>query len=403
MASPTLFSRRRGFTLVELLVVIAIIGILIALLLPAVQAAREAARRMQCQNNLKQMGLTLHNYHSALGSYPPLFIYDEARVFGTGVYAANGPDPTAWYTNAIWMLLPYMEGAQVANLYNKSKLWYDNLPQAAQSVIPTFYCPSNAHANQISDADPPGAYFKTLGLSIGTIFGLIDYGFSKGVTDTWCWNKTGGSIPLTEKGMFGVNWVTKERDIRDGLSNTFAMGEAAQGPQWRLTLNPWTPAEQTTPPPAIAAQTYGEMFAVNAWAAGEPNVTSLGSGLGFYVTTIAACTRDPLNRRPVTHSLCDDVNSAGWLSNKGGNCQSSINGSNGLGHRSSGFRSEHAGGGNFLYADGSVHFIQDGLEFRLPAGPSSVSPFTSSTPVIAGAYQALSTIAGGEVAQQPGT
>ena len=188
-----------------------------------------------------------------------------------------------------------------------------------------------------------------------------------------------------------VNLATKVADIRDGLSNTIAMGEGAQGPLWKMTPNPWTPPEQTGALPAQlpATSSYGEMFATNAWAAGQPNIPTLTSQ-GFYVTTIAGCTRDPLNRQFVTHSMVDENNPAHFT--QLGQCYSTINGGT---DRTSGFRSDHRGGGNFLFADSSVHFVQDTIEFRLPTAGTSTVPGLPSTQ-LAGVYQALSTTAGQE-------
>src|SRR6478672_7200841 len=100
--------QERGFTLVELLVVIAIIGILVALLLPAIQAAREAARRSQCANNLKQIGLALHNYHSARNKFPPGVVYD------TGTYSATMNAYNGWTRE----ILPYAEDSAIQKLYD---------------------------------------------------------------------------------------------------------------------------------------------------------------------------------------------------------------------------------------------------------------------------------------------
>ena len=375
-------SRSTGFTLVELLVVIAIIGVLIALLLPAVQQARESGRRIQCTNNLKQMGVALHSYMGSVGCFPPVFIYDISPA----AIAANRND---WYTHGLWMLLPYLEQQQLMQLYKPGIIWYQNPPAAAASVIPSFVCPSGSKQNPITSGDPPAAFFATLGLNIGSTFGLIDYVFCKGVTDAWCLRPM--SSPPRERGMFNVNSATKTADIRDGLSNTIAMGEGAQGPLWKLTPNPWTPAEMTGQFPAQLPSTssYGEMFATNAWAAGQPNIPTLTSQ-GFYVSSIGGCTRDPLNRQFVTHTMVDENNSTHFT--QLGQCFSSINGGT---DRTSGFRSDHSGGGNFLFADSSVHFIQDSIEFRLPtAATSTITGLPANQ--LAGVYQALSTVAGQE-------
>jgi len=136
----------RGFTLIELLVVIAIIAVLIALLLPAVQAAREAARRSQCVNNLKQLGLALHNYESAGGGFPPGIVNSQSNV---GEWATW----TAWSPQA--MLLPYMEQAPLYNAANFSFNCCQYGDQArdtnvtvALTRVANFLCPSDGPAGQ---------------------------------------------------------------------------------------------------------------------------------------------------------------------------------------------------------------------------------------------------------------
>src|SRR5215204_1992646 len=137
---------RRGFTLVELLVVIAIIGILVALLLPAIQAAREAARRTQCVNNLKQIGIAVQNYHDTRRKMPPMRVWDGDRTW-------------------LALILPHMEEQIVADMW-KSKgaggdpnrgCFYDQSVEYRTAIINSFYCPSMPHDSRIlTQADPPG-------------------------------------------------------------------------------------------------------------------------------------------------------------------------------------------------------------------------------------------------------
>ena len=136
---------RRGFTLVELLVVIAIIGILVALLLPAVQAAREAARRMSCTNHLKQIGLALHNYEGTYGVLPSGYVaYDDyPRI---GALPAEDYDPVTWDARPGWawgaLLLPYLEQAPLADaLDDRLPGWHPRHAALVQTRLPVFLCP----------------------------------------------------------------------------------------------------------------------------------------------------------------------------------------------------------------------------------------------------------------------
>ena len=123
---------RKGFTLIELLVVIAIIAVLIALLLPAVQAAREAARRASCQNNLKQLGLGLHNYHNTMNRFPSAL-----------TYMAGTPDVPTGIGSPLAAVLPYLEQTNLQNLLNPNQPWYLASPTVALMTISTFMCPSD--------------------------------------------------------------------------------------------------------------------------------------------------------------------------------------------------------------------------------------------------------------------
>ena len=189
---------RDGFTLVELLVVIAIIGILIALLLPAVQAAREAARRMQCANNLKQMGLAIHNYAETYASSFPI---------GSPGHARHGLFTT---------MLPYLELDVIHNQCALDRSTFDPLNEHARfEVIPAYRCPSYAgpevvrgDANSLRD----GAICCYQGVG-----GVIIPG--EPVT------AGGGCADIPKNGIFGFNEQRRLSDVTDGLSHTLAMGE----------------------------------------------------------------------------------------------------------------------------------------------------------------------------------
>jgi prepilin-type N-terminal cleavage/methylation domain-containing protein len=127
---------RHGFTLVELLVVIAIIGILVALLLPAIQAAREAARRSQCVNNLKQIGIAVQNYHDTTKKLPPMRVWDGDRTW-------------------LALILPHLEEGQVLSMWDpKLGCFYDQPYEMRTAIISSFYCPSMPHESRILIWDP---------------------------------------------------------------------------------------------------------------------------------------------------------------------------------------------------------------------------------------------------------
>ena len=204
--------RRKAFTLIELLVVIAIIAILVALILPAVQNAREAARRLQCKNNLKQIGLALQNYH------------DAHRVFPSGFIAVKDGAPAVHYggNGAGWaiMILPFMEQT---NLYETFDSRYSIIAERNQQLLRTsvasYNCPSDpkpkffqmeAEGEQEGEVDLPTANYVAM---FGT--GAIDF----------CEDLAGERTQCRGNGMFYHNSKTRMRDLRDGTSNTIAVGE----------------------------------------------------------------------------------------------------------------------------------------------------------------------------------
>jgi prepilin-type N-terminal cleavage/methylation domain-containing protein/prepilin-type processing-associated H-X9-DG protein len=342
-------SRRcSAFTLVELLVVIAIIGILVALLLPAIQAAREAARRSQCMNNLKQLGLAILNHESSLGRFPR----NEQVV----TQIAGGRFERRDLASHLVMLTPYLEEA---NLYDKLDLdpkakfvpgdqLVDGIPLRRLPLTP-LTCPSDpktglqqgdgikAWAGLSVGAVAVTSYAGSIGSQIMESFAgcnmrasnIVPAGGGKYDLDNdgedW-FNTTSNmkppcngagkgnirsdcAVPKHISGVFGrSNWAASIREIEDGTAHTIAMGEirpSSSGFQW---INGWTRSE----------------------------------GLWFATTAPINYVTDPEEVGPVP------VKCRNW--------EQDFN-------VAMGFKSLHAGGANFVFCDGSVHFLQDAIDY----------------------------------------
>jgi prepilin-type N-terminal cleavage/methylation domain-containing protein/prepilin-type processing-associated H-X9-DG protein len=344
-------ARRRAFTLIELLVVIAIIGVLIGLLLPAVQKAREAANRMRCENNLKQCGIALHSYHNVYSTFCPGF-----RV------GANGDVTHQGEATGFTYLLPFIEEQSVARLYDQRQPWYWYTNDAAVPIpVATYRCPSNP-APPVLDLTPWAGSIAGAsgnGKAVGSC-GINDYAFCRGTCGTLNPNWT--LIPLARRGVFNIEWVPTQggqplhpagvaiRDIMDGTSNTIAMGDAAYG-------------SKQFPLPA------GGLL-IQSWSAANTGCASQGYPGNFYGSVLAVTANQkpvPMNQSPATPTQSSGCNAVSSDPGDGSGKIDSI----------SGFRSLHAGNGcNFLFCDGSVHFISQGIDQTT--------------------YQALSTYAGGE-------
>jgi prepilin-type N-terminal cleavage/methylation domain-containing protein/prepilin-type processing-associated H-X9-DG protein len=340
----------RGFTLVELLVVIAIIGVLIALLLPAVQAAREAARRSQCLNNLKQYGIALHNYHLTFDKFP--------------AGAVMKLTPTQVYANANTELLTYFEDEALHGIYNQDKPWEGQLPGVVATVIPVFRCPSSSASNPLVDA--------LLGQVVNdSVFGIAEYAFCMGYTDAFCAQPgvLAGHIPVTQQGMFNIAWGASVRQITDGTSKTIAIGDASGDPKWQLCHL----ADCTTA--SLVTDSLGQIpVASIGWIIGEPNSTSFYSVLGPK-SSIYASTVEPMNKFPVTDTFLDyGQYVSDFAAFKAGTpahyCKPSYEGGK---HAVSNFRSDHPGGCNFLMADGAVVFLSEAIDMAAYRARSTIA------------------------------
>jgi prepilin-type N-terminal cleavage/methylation domain-containing protein/prepilin-type processing-associated H-X9-DG protein len=331
---------RAGFTLIELLVVIAIIGVLISLLLPAVQKVREAANRTQCQNNLKQIGLGLHNYHDVHKRFPPGYI-DANRA--TSASASGTPDNDVgpgwgWAS----LLLPYVEQE---NVYRRIDFGQTvgmgvNL-QISQQPLAVFQCPSD----DLQDAF--GVYDSTFSTPIATLAHGNYVGCNGWVE---CFNNAGGffsggvgndGLPGTTgaaaNGVFYRNSKTNIASVIDGLSNTIIVGERSSN----HSPSTWTGAVPGGRCPAwMATQPFAQPYAPPPGPAYDN--ADFGEAL-----ILAHCNATHL---PNADFPVFDADT---------------------------FYSKHPSGTNFLFGDGSVHFLSSGID-----------PTT---------YQNLSTIAGGEV------
>jgi len=210
--------RARGFTLIELLVVIAIIAILIALLLPAVQQAREAARRASCKNNLKQIGLALHNYHDTTGAFPSGWIGVEASTATPRPYV-NGVSGMGWHV----MLLPYLDQAPLYQQLNFGQpVSHADNNELFTTILTVFRCPSDSGPERwdLAQEGSPGTILKSQ-LPTANYVGVF------GTTEIHnCESLTPGQI-CRSNGTFSHNSVIRMSDFIDGSSNTIVVGERA--------------------------------------------------------------------------------------------------------------------------------------------------------------------------------
>ncbi len=220
---------RRAFTLIELLVVIAIIGVLIALLLPAVQAAREAARRIQCTNNLKQLGLALHNYHDMHDCFPPGRIWKAGPPGPTFPTIFSGTPNTPWFV----LMLPQFEQQALYNAFNYS-LGAEGFAGPGLAPVAGYFANSTVSATKISTFQCPSDRQMEFQITPQYLGGALsgpkltkgNYAVSWGNTN-WRQGTVGSQTYL--KSAFGHDMNINTASIRDGTSSTVFVGEVLQG------------------------------------------------------------------------------------------------------------------------------------------------------------------------------
>ncbi|XZE17563.1 DUF1559 domain-containing protein [Pirellulaceae bacterium SH449] len=358
---------RKGFTLVELLVVIAIIGILVGLLLPAVQAAREAARRMQCSNNAKQIGLAFHNFESARKSLPTS-LRPPSNVAGSGEQSR---------VSVLTDLLPYLEQGNIYNQYNKAINWNQgvNIP-LSQTPIPTYVCPSNPNG-AVLDLAPPGSNPQFIpGIAATTdyspIFGIGTGVFTQvlGISPPDQFQDpaeifAGVTPPYTYvRGFFPKNATIDARTglqtrpgakfsaVTDGLSNTVAIAESAGRPLVYVRgkrLSGGNPLADTDP-----SSSNSDRLNSGGWSRPASDIILFGS------------TNDP-------RGVLGGTTAFNWTN--GHNIRGLTYTSQGIAatilgtpiatHGTGAPYSFHTGGAHFTMGDGSVQFLSENMSLRV--------------------------------------
>lgn len=322
--------RRQGFTLVELLVVIAIIGVLVALLLPAVQAAREAARRTQCANNMKQLALGMHNFHDTLRRVPPGGAMDQPP-FGTDAATGTG---SRWGSSWLVYLLPYIEQQPLHDkwqYYGQSGAFNNNNNAAANGVvIKSFFCPSSPLQKKPPNRQAGSTFVSYVGVS-GAVDGLIPGYTENRINVLPCGGTISAGGVLVPNGEFNFGSIT------DGTSNTLAISEqgnflidnAGKKQEWR------------------ASQTWGWYLGVKSTGV-PPNFDNIGSdNRQPNMTTI----RYPINHAPAG-GWANDV--AGLGVGLTGNCVGA----------NVPLNSTHAAGVNVALSDGSIRMVANSTALK---------------------------------------
>ncbi len=332
---------RRGFTLVELLVVIAIIGILVALLLPAIQAAREAARRMSCQNNIKNIGLACLNYESTKKVFPPGSFYSNQ--------SGEGENGLSWRA----IILPYIEAGGIGDEIQRridewaanndgdilSASFLDNrFPNDArlnETSVEVMQCPSDGEATSEINENVQGSNYCAVMGSFVSRWSQLGLGLdANDPNQDWVNGTFFG--PLNTDGMMFPGSEVEGRSVIDGTSNTFLVGE-----QW-YQLRGWLEGN------------YAQLV-----------YTYPPGGVGLTLFGTASHSAKNIDREFTPNANLNVVGFSDFHRNSGGRDdrpEMPPGATQGMQYNSHLFGSFHPGGANFVYTDGSVHFIADSID-----------------------------------------
>jgi prepilin-type N-terminal cleavage/methylation domain-containing protein/prepilin-type processing-associated H-X9-DG protein len=323
-------SARRGFTLVELLVVIAIIGVLVALLLPAIQAAREASRRSSCQNNLKQLGIALQNYHGVRHRFPSNSHWwvGEYEIVCNETTTKVKVEAKDLQGSMMLKLMPYIEEVEVHDRIDfddvKGVIYQFEQPDIRSMYVPTLRCPSDSFPPLSNDPE-----FNDKGDPL-VPHATTNYAGSTGAqksfssqNNTACPDPPGNEFNTGDdaakcvhtrdqtSGLFArINWAASIRDITDGTSKTIALGETLPDCNYEFVRFGWWDSQ------------------------------------AFYVATTP----------PINYDSCTPTDPP-WPHKQ--TCRTFFNW-----NTSAGFKSRHPGGANFTMADGAVTFISENIDYR---------------------------------------